>query len=87
MPVRQVRITVPGGAHARPVAELVRLAAEHSDPVTLRTHDGTVVDLSSVLAVMDLALEIGDEVSLETAPSPEADAVLAALAQALDPVS
>jgi len=82
---RQVRITVPGGAHARPVAELVRLALEHAHPITLRTLDGSAVDLSSVLAVMDLGLDEGDEVTLQTVRATGADSVLDALAAVLAP--
>ncbi len=62
MPTRHVIISAHNGVHARPVAELVRLAQSHRDPITLRTKGGAEVDLSSVLAVMDLALAQGDEV-------------------------
>ncbi len=60
MPTRRLIVS----AHqrrARPGrwAELVRLAQSHGAPVTLRTADGTTVDLSSVLAVMDLGISSG----------------------------
>ena len=84
MAQRHVTISAHGGAHARPVAELVRLAAEHGHPVLLRTDDGTGVDLSSVLAVMDLALVPGDEVMLQTAGD-GAEALLDALEAVLAP--
>ncbi|MCS3844750.1 MULTISPECIES: HPr family phosphocarrier protein [unclassified Microbacterium] len=79
MPTRHVIISAHNGVHARPVAELVRLAQAHEGPIVLRTTSGTEVDLSSVLAVMDLALSRGDEVVLSTAESPTADAVLESL--------
>ena len=82
---RQVIISAHNGVHARPVAELVRLAQAHDRPVTLRTATGAVVDLSSVLAMMDLALAPGDVVTLETAESTGAAAVLDTLAAVLDP--
>ncbi|MGM7668167.1 HPr family phosphocarrier protein [Microbacterium sp. A93] len=85
MATRRVKITAPHGAHARPVAELARLALEHSAPVTLTTLDGSKVDLSSVLAVMDLALNQGDEVVLDTSSSADAHGVLDAMAAVLDP--
>lgn len=85
MPRRHVVITAHNGVHARPVAELVRLVQAHTDTVTLRTSSGAEVDLSSVLAVMDLALAPGDAVVLETAESADADAVLDTLAGVLDP--
>ncbi|KNY06374.1 HPr family phosphocarrier protein [Microbacterium sp. GCS4] len=85
MPRRHVVITAHNGVHARPVAELVRLVQAHSHGVTLQTSTGAVVDLSSVLAIMDLALAEGDAVVLETPESPGADAVLDTLAGVLDP--
>lgn len=51
----------------------------------LRTTSGAEVDLSSVLAVMDLALASGDEVVLETPR--DADGVLDQMAAVLDPAS
>lgn len=85
MPRRRVTISALGGAHARPVAELARLALAHAAPVTLATADGAVVDVSSVLAVMDLGLGEGDEVVLETAESADAEAVLESMAGVLAP--
>ena len=85
MPVRHVVVSAHNGVHARPVAELVRLAQAHELPVTLRTADGTTVDLRSVLAVMDLALAPGDAVTLETPASPASERVLTQLARVLAP--
>ena len=85
MPTRRLIVSAHNGAHARPVAELVRLAQSHGSPVTLRTADGTTVDLSSVLAVMDLAISSGDAVVLETAASDTAEDVLDQLAEVLAP--
>ncbi|WP_223628457.1 HPr family phosphocarrier protein [Microbacterium sp. EST19A] len=85
MPSRRVIVSAHNGVHARPVAELVRLAQSHGTAITLRTADGSTVDLSSVLAVMDLAIGPGDAVVLETAESASSDAVLRQLAEVLDP--
>ncbi|QNA93076.1 MULTISPECIES: HPr family phosphocarrier protein [unclassified Microbacterium] len=85
MPTRHLIVSAHNGAHARPVAELVRLAQSHGTTVTLRTADGTTVDLSSVLAVMDLGIASGDAVVLETAPSDTSEAVLDQLAEVLAP--
>ncbi|MEV7607948.1 HPr family phosphocarrier protein [Microbacterium sp. NPDC089320] len=87
MPRRHVVISAHNGVHARPVAELVRLVQAHPHAVTLRTSSGAIVDLSSVLALMDLALAPGDAVELETADSVDADAMLDTLAAVLDPRS
>ncbi|GAB3634172.1 HPr family phosphocarrier protein [Microbacterium sp. KRD172] len=83
MPTRHVIISAHNGVHARPVAELVRLAQSHRDPITLRTKGGAEVDLSSVLAVMDLALAQGDEVTLSTSESSAAAGVLDAMTEVL----
>lgn len=85
MPRRHVTISAVHGAHARPVAELARLASAHTAPVSLTTLDGSSIDLSSVLQVMELGLIEGDQVVLETTPSPEADRVLDAMVRVLDP--
>ena len=85
MPTRRVIVSAHNGVHARPVAELVRLAQSHGAPVTLRTSDDTTVDLRSVLAVMDLGIESGDAVVLETAASDTADALLDELVEVLAP--
>lgn len=86
MPTRRVTISTSHGAHARPVAELVRLALGHSSPVTLITADGIRVDLSSVLAVMDLALAEGDEVVLDVSETTNAAPLLDAMVDVLDPL-
>jgi phosphocarrier protein len=83
VPARSVVIRAEGGAHARPVAELVRLALAHEGAVALTTAEGRTVDLGSVLAVMDLALAPGDEVVL-SADGPGAERLLAAMAHVLD---
>ncbi len=87
MPTRHVIVSAHNGVHARPVAEIVRLVQAHGAPVTLRTSDGTTVDLRSVLAVMDLALGTGDAVELHTVAGPGADELLDELAAVLAPAS
>lgn len=82
---RRVTVAVHNGVHARPVAELVRLAEAHGADVRLSTSAGDTVDLSSVLAVMDLAIASGEEVTLEVADAPEAAALLDALSEVLAP--
>lgn len=85
MPSRHLIVSTHNGAHARPVAELVRLAQSHSAPVTLRTANGTTVDLSSVLAVMDMGIVQGDTVVLETPSSATAESLLDQLSAVLAP--
>ncbi|MBO9626760.1 MAG: HPr family phosphocarrier protein [Microbacterium sp.] len=85
MATRRVTISAHNGVHARPVAELARLALTSERPVTVRTATGAEADLASVLAVMDLALAEGDVVELETADGPSSDALLDSLVDVLDP--
>jgi len=83
MAQRRIVITVPSGLHARPAAELARLA--HAQPGGVRLHAAAAaVDAASVLAVMDLGLEPGDEVVLE-ADGRGADATLDAAVALLAP--
>lgn len=76
---RRVTVGVDEGAHARPVAELARLAQAHGSPVLLTTASGEQAELTSVLAVLDLAIAAGDEVTFEVADAPGAPALLDAL--------
>ncbi|GAA3943285.1 HPr family phosphocarrier protein [Microbacterium soli] len=80
---RRVTVGVDEGAHARPVAELARLAQTHGSPVLVSTATGGSAELTSVLAVMDLAIAAGDEVTFEVADSPGAATLLDALAAVL----
>ncbi|BDZ37735.1 hypothetical protein GCM10025863_03490 [Microbacterium suwonense] len=82
---RRVTVGVDDGAHARPVAELARLAQAHDSPVLLSTRSGESAEVTSVLAVMDLAIGVGDEVVFEVADSPRAGALLDALEAVLRP--
>lgn len=85
MPTRRVTISVADGLHARPVAELARIALAHTLPITMQSASGEVVELSSVLAVMEAGFSMGDEVTLTTAEHPSANALLDDLAAVLDP--
>ena len=85
MAVRQVIISAPDGLHARPVAEVARIALGHRSRVTLTTASGDLVDAGSVLALMDLALTAGDSVTVQTPDSAGADSILDEIASLLDP--
>lgn len=87
MATRRVTISAHNGIHARPVAELARLAMAYDRPVTVRTAAGASADLASVLAVMDLALAEGDVVVLETPDAPASESLLDALSEVLSPSS
>lgn len=78
MPERTVTVASKAGLHARPAAVFVKAAAEQPTPVTIRKPDGDPVDASSILAIMTLGVEQGDEVVLQ-ADGDQADAALSNL--------
>ncbi|MGH8775407.1 MAG: HPr family phosphocarrier protein [Jiangellaceae bacterium] len=65
MAERTVVVASKVGLHARPAALFVRAAAEQSTSVRIRRGDGAPVDAASILAIMTLGVEHGDEVVLE----------------------
>jgi len=82
---RRVVVAIAEGLHARPAALFVKLAAEQSAAVTIRTMDGTPVPTSSILSVMTLGARLGDEVVLATdddTAGPSLDALAAYLTTA-----
>lgn len=83
MPERRVTIASRVGLHARPAAIFVKAAAEQSAKVTIAKVDGDPVDAASILAVMTLGVEHGDEVVL-SAEGDGAQEALAALGDLLE---
>lgn len=82
MPERKVAVASRAGLHARPAAVFVKAAAEQPTPVTIRKPDGDPVDASSILAIMTLGVEQGDEVIM-SADGDHAEAALSALEELL----
>lgn len=74
MAQRRVRISGAAGLHARPAAELARLALSHDGGIRIAA-GGVIVDAASVLAVMGLTLQRGEDVVIH-ADGPGADDVL-----------
>lgn len=83
MPERTVVIASRVGLHARPAAVFVKAAAEQPVRVTIRKGDIVPVDAASILAVMTLGAEQGDEVTL-AAEGDGAEEALEALAALLE---
>lgn len=67
------------GMHARPAAQVVRLAANFTSLIELE-HEGQVVNGKSIMGVMTLAAECG-AVVLIRADGADADAAVAALVE------
>ena len=78
MAERSVRIANRNGVHARPAAEIVKLAARFKSDITL-VRDDLEVNGKSIMGVMMLAAEFGSTVTLR-ATGPDADAAVEQLA-------
>jgi len=74
---RIVTITNKYGIHARPAAEIVKLAAKYKSEITL-IKDDTEVNGKSIMGVMMLAAEQGSQL-LVRAEGPDEEAALEAL--------
>jgi phosphocarrier protein HPr len=83
VPERKAVVASKSGLHARPAAVFVKAAAEQPTKVTIRKPDGEPVDASSILSIMTLGVEQGDEVIL-SADGKDADAALEALGSLLE---
>ena len=71
---RTVVLASKHGLHARPAADLVRLAGRFRSDVKL-TKDDMTVDAKSIMGVMMLAAECGSEVIITAEGSDEIEAV------------
>ena len=60
---RTVQILNKNGLHARPSAEIVKLAAKYRSEITI-SRDGTEVNGKSIMGVMMLAAECGASIVL-----------------------
>jgi phosphocarrier protein HPr len=78
MAERTVQVANKNGLHARPAAEIVKLASRFESEVTLGK-DALEVNGKSIMGVMMLAAEFGSSVLLK-AEGPDADAAVDALA-------
>jgi phosphocarrier protein len=79
MTERAVTIVNSLGLHARPAAQLVRLASTFPCEIEV-SKDGMSVNAKSIMGVMMLAAECGSEILLRT-DGEQADAALDALAK------
>ncbi|MEO3861909.1 HPr family phosphocarrier protein [Acrocarpospora sp. B8E8] len=82
MPERTVAVASRSGLHARPAKIFVEAVARQGVAVRIRVGDGKPVPANSILAVLSLGAGHGTEVTLN-AEGPDADAVLASLAELL----
>ena len=71
---RTVVLASKHGLHARPAADLVRLAGRYLSDIKL-TKDDVTVDAKSIMGVMMLAAECGSEVIITAEGSDESEAM------------
>ena len=74
---RSVQVTNKNGIHARPAAEIVKVAAKYKSQITLG-RDDLEVNGKSIMGVMMLAAECGSVVLLR-ADGPDADEAVVAI--------
>ena len=74
MAERSVRIMNRNGVHARPAAEIVKLAARFKSDITI-VRDDLEVNGKSIMGVMMLAAEFGSTVTLRATGADADDAV------------
>jgi len=72
------RIVNPAGMHARPAAELVKLASKFESEITVSKGDLTV-NAKSIMGVMMLAAECGSQITIR-AVGPDAARAVSSLA-------
>ena len=77
MPERSVLIVNKNGLHARPAAEIVKLAAKFQSEITV-VKDDLDVNGKSIMGVMMLAAEHGSSITFR-AEGPDAEQALDAL--------
>ncbi|MEE1926651.1 HPr family phosphocarrier protein [Streptomyces sp. TRM 70351] len=83
MAERRVNIGWAEGLHARPASIFVRAVTAAGVPVTIAKAGGEPVNAASMLAVLGLGAEGGEEVVLASSAE-DADAVLDRLAKLVD---
>ena len=79
---RSVQILNKNGLHARPAAEIVKIAAKFESEITIE-RDGTEVNGKSIMGVMMLAAECGATIVLR-ASGPDAQDAIAAIASLVE---
>lgn len=78
----RVIVSVADGLHARSAAVFVKLAGDQPARVSIQKNSGEFADCTSILAVMNLGIDEGDEVVL-TAQGAGAEESISALMEYL----
>ncbi|MDE5910215.1 MAG: HPr family phosphocarrier protein [Lachnospiraceae bacterium] len=71
---KSIKIQLNGGLEARPVAMLVQVASQHESSVYIET-DGKKVNAKSIMGMMSLALDNGEDITVITNGNDEQEAM------------
>ena len=82
MTERSVQIVNKNGLHARPAAEIVKVASKFQSDITM-VRDDLEVNGKSIMGVMMLAAEYGSTLVVR-ASGPDADQAVSAIAELLE---
>ena len=78
MKMKAVKIQLSGGLEARPVAMLVQVASQHDSTVYLES-EGKKVNAKSIMGMMSLKLQKGEDVTI-VADGQDEDAAVSGVA-------
>lgn len=74
MTKKSMKIKLSGGLEARPIAMLVQVASQHESTIYIET-DGKKVNAKSIMGMMSLGMDNGEEVTVIAEGSDEEAAV------------
>ena len=77
MKEKSIKIQLSGGLDARPVAMLVQVASQHESSVYIET-EGKRVNAKSIMGMMTLGLDAGEEIML-SANGEDEDAAMSSI--------
>jgi len=82
MPSTTAVVGSPSGLHARPASLFSQAAAKSGARITIQKNDSAAVNAASILGLLTLGVQFGDEVTL-SAEGDNAEAALAEMVQLL----
>lgn len=74
MMMKSIKIQLPSGLEARPVAMLVQIASQYSSEIHVEIEEKTV-NAKSIMGMMTLGLSVGDEIVVKVNGADEEEAL------------
>ena len=74
MITKKIKIQIQSGLEARPVAVLVQVASQYSSSIYVEVEDKKV-NAKSIMGMMTLGLDVGEEITLSANGEDEEDAM------------